>query len=163
MKKSKPWINTITQIVTYLFCCNTDVTCLLSGTAIEAVVLYVSDYITKSSLKTHTIFESIRSVFHKNSEIIRGTLPMKEKAQMMMTKIVNMISAKIEMGAPMISMYLLGNPGHYMDHEFISFFWQPFVTEAEREFRDNLDPMKVTIVKQKGRIIGVSPVFDYIF
>ena len=108
MKKSEPWINTITQVVTYIFRCNTDITCLLSGTAIKAVVMYVSDYITKTSLKTHTIFDSIRSVFHKNSEMIGGTLPMKEKARMIMTKIVNVISAKMEMGAPMISMYLLG-------------------------------------------------------
>ena len=163
MKKTEPWINTITQVVTYLFRCNTDITCLLSGTAIKAVVMYVSDYITKTSLKTHTIFDSIRSVFHKNSEMIGGTLPMKEKARMIMTKIVNMISAKMEMGAPMISMYLLGNPDHYTDHKFVPFFWQSYVTEAEREFRDDLDPMKVTLVKQKGRILGISPVFDYIY
>ena len=163
MKKSELWINTITQIVTYLFRCNTDITCLLSGTAIKAVVMYVSDYITKSSLKTHTIFESIHSVFHKNSEMIGGTLPMKEKARMIMMKIVNMISAKMEMGAPMISMYLLGNPDHYTDHKFIHFFWQSFVTEAERAFRDDLAPMKVTLVRQKNCIVGVSPVFDYVY
>ena len=52
-------------IVTYLYHCNTDITSLSSGTAIKAVVLYVSDYITKSTLKTHTIFESIKSVFTK--------------------------------------------------------------------------------------------------
>jgi hypothetical protein len=163
MKKSEPWINTMTQAVTYIFRCNTDITCLLSGTAIKAVVMYVSDYITKTSLKTHTIFDSIRSVFHKNSEMIGGTLPMKEKARMIMTKIVNMISAKMEMGAPMISMYLLGNPDHYTDHSFVPFFWQSYITEAEREFRNDLDPMKVTLVKQRGRIVGVSPVFDYIY
>jgi len=149
MKKSEPWINTITQVITYLFRCNTDVTCLLSDTAIKAVVMYVSDYITKSSLKTHTIFESIRSVFHKNSEMIGGSLPMKEKARMIMTKVVNMISAKMEMGSPMISMYLLGNPDHYTDHKFIPFYWQSFVAEAEWAFRDDLVPMKVTLVKQK--------------
>jgi len=163
MKKSEPWINTITPVVTYIFRCNTDITCLLSGTAIKAVVMYVSDYITKTSLKTHTIFDSIRSVFHKNSEMIGGTLPMKEKARMIVTKIVNLISSKMEMGAPMISMYLLGNPDHYTDHKFVPFFWQSYVTEAEREFRNDLDPMKVTLVKKKGRIIGISPVFDYIY
>ena len=123
MKKSEAWINIITQVVTYVFQYNTDITCLLSGTAFEAVVMYVSDYITKTSLKTHTIFDSIHSVFSKNSEIIGGTLPMKEKARMVMTSIVNMILAKMEMGAPMISMYLLGNPDHYTDHKFILFFW----------------------------------------
>jgi len=146
-----------------MFQCNTNITCLLSGTAIKAVVMYVSDYITKTSLKTHTIFDSIHSVFSKNSEIIGGTLPMKEKARMVMTSIVNMILAKMEMGAPMISMYLLGNPDHYTDHKFIPFFWQSFVTEAERAFDKAINPLKVTLIKQKRRIVGVSAVFDYIY
>jgi hypothetical protein len=37
--------------VTYLICSNTDVTGLLSGTAIKAIVAYVSDYISKPALK----------------------------------------------------------------------------------------------------------------
>jgi hypothetical protein len=97
--------------------------------------------------------------------MIGGTLPMKEKARMIMTKVVNLISAKMEMGSPMISMYLLGNPDHYTDHKFIPFYWQSFVAEAERAFDSEGDvtPMKVTLIKQKGRIVGVSPVFDYIY
>ncbi|KAF8969123.1 hypothetical protein BDZ97DRAFT_1640276, partial [Flammula alnicola] len=65
MKKIEAWLNTFTPLVTYVLRCNTDVTSLSSGTAIKGVVLYVSDYITKSTLKTHTIFDSIRSVFQK--------------------------------------------------------------------------------------------------
>jgi len=95
--------------------------------------------------------------------MIGGTLPMKEKARMVMTKIVNMISVKMEMGAPMISMYLLGNPDHYTDYKFIPFFWQSFVTEAERAFDKAIDPLKVTLIKQKRRIVGGSAVFDYIY
>ena len=116
MKEIEPWLNTFTPLVTYLFRCNTDVTSLSSGTAIKAVVIYVSDYITKTTLKTNTIFDSIRSVFHKNAEMIGGTLPMQEKARRIMTKIVNLLSAKAEMGS-MIFMYLLGNPDHYSREE----------------------------------------------
>src|SRR5258707_11302195 len=64
--------------------------------------------------------------------MIGGTLPMKEKARMIMTKIVNMISAKMEMRAPMISMYLLGNPDHYTDHKSVSFFCQSYVIQKEK-------------------------------
>ena len=165
MKKLEAWINTITPVITYLFRCNTDITSLSSGTAIKGVVLYISDYITKTSLKTHTIFESIKSVFHKNTEMIGGSLPMKEKARQIMTKVVNLLSAKMEMGAPMICMYLLGNPDHYTDHVFIPFFWQSFVSEARRAFDiENLEPPhKVALVQKKGKIIGISPVFDYIY
>ena len=136
MKKLEPWLNTFSPLVTYILRCNTDVTSLSSGMAIKGFVLYVSDYITKSTLKTHTIFDSIKSVFQKNSEMIGGTLPSKEQAQRFMTKIANLLSAKAEIGAPMICMYLLGNPDHYKSHEFIPFYWLPFVMEARKAFEE---------------------------
>jgi hypothetical protein len=152
MKKIEPWLNTFTPLVTYLFRCNTDVTSLSSGTAIKAVVIYVSDYITKTTLKTHTVFDSIRSVFHKNSEMIGGTLPMQEKARRIMTKIVNLLSAKAEMGSPMICMYLLGNPDHYTSHIYTPFYWQSFVTEARQDFDINENEVqKVTLIKKKRK------------
>ncbi|KAH7918708.1 hypothetical protein BV22DRAFT_1024128, partial [Leucogyrophana mollusca] len=65
MKKGEPLLNSFTYLVTYLFRCNTDVTSLLSGTAIKAVVAYISDYISKPSLKTYVVFDTIKSVFDK--------------------------------------------------------------------------------------------------
>ncbi|KDR79826.1 hypothetical protein GALMADRAFT_62402, partial [Galerina marginata CBS 339.88] len=165
LKKSESWINTFTPIVTYLYRCNTDVTSLNSGTAIKEVVLYVSDYITKSTLKTHTIFDSIKSVFHKSSEMIGGSLPSQEKARRIMTKVVNLLSAKAEMGAPMICMYLLGNPDHYTNYSFVPFYWQSFVAEARKDFEasDIKETQKITLIKRKGKIMGLSPVYDYIY
>ena len=165
MKKIEPWINTFTPLVTYVLRCNTDVTSLSSGTAIKGVVLYVSDYITKSTLKTHTIFDSIRSVFQKNNEMMGGTLPMKEKARRFMTKVANLLSAKVEMGAPMICMYLLGNPDHYTGHSFVPFYWQSYVADVRKAFNDEPEgqPQKVTLIKKKGKIVGLSPVHDYVY
>ncbi|KAF8576525.1 hypothetical protein K439DRAFT_1367048 [Ramaria rubella] len=62
LKKGEAWINTFTPIVTYLLRCNSDVTSLLSGTAIKAVIAYVTDYVSKSPLKTYGIFESIKDI-----------------------------------------------------------------------------------------------------
>ena len=163
MKKIEAWLNTFTPLVTYSLRCNTDVTSLSSGTAIKAVVLYVSDYITKSTLKTHTIFDSIRSIFQKNSEMINGTLPMKEKARRFMSKVANLLSAKAEMGAPMICMYLLGNPDHYTSHSFVPFYWQSYVGEVRQIFEEvSEEQPKMTLIKKKGKIVGLSPVQDYV-
>ena len=164
MKKLEPWINTFTPLVTYLLRCNTDVTCLSSGTAIKGVAMYVSDYITKSSLKTHVIFDTIRTVFQKNSEMIGGNLTTKEKARRFMTKVANLLSARAEMGGPMIAMYLLGNPDHYTGHTFVPFYWQSYVQEARQSFEgiDPKVPQKVTVIMKRGRVLGLSPVHDYV-
>ncbi|KDR65460.1 hypothetical protein GALMADRAFT_43933, partial [Galerina marginata CBS 339.88] len=42
IKKGEAWINTLTPALTYLLRCNTDVTSLLSGTAVKAIVAYIS-------------------------------------------------------------------------------------------------------------------------
>ncbi|KAI0087677.1 hypothetical protein BDY19DRAFT_869786, partial [Irpex rosettiformis] len=62
LKKREQWINNFSVILSYVLRCNTDVTCLLSGTMVRAVIAYVTDYVTKSSLKTHTMFEVIHMV-----------------------------------------------------------------------------------------------------
>ena len=72
IKKGEEWMNTVNPVISYLFHCNTDVTSLLSGTAIKAVVAYISDYITKAPLKTYAVFDTIRGIFDKNSDIIVG-------------------------------------------------------------------------------------------
>jgi hypothetical protein len=166
IKKKEEWINTLTPAVTYLFCCNTDVTCMWSGTALKAVVLYVSDYITKSGLKTHVVFEVIKSIFERNHEILNGDISDKEKARRLINKTVNMLSTKNEMGAPMVCMYLLGNPDHYTSHVFVPFYWKPYVNEVYHAWypeRDDIQPSKMTLVKQQKKIVGLSSVDDYIF
>ena len=65
LKKREPYINTVTPYLTYLLRCNTDVTSLLSGTAIKAVIAYTTEYVTKTSLKTHTVFDIIRCMMDR--------------------------------------------------------------------------------------------------
>ncbi|KAF5365901.1 hypothetical protein D9615_010738 [Tricholomella constricta] len=168
IKKLEGWINTVSAPLTYLFRCNTDVTSLRSGTAIKGVMYYVTKYVTKTSLKTHVIFDVVRSIFHKNTEILGGSAPHQEKARSLMTKIVNLLGVKMEMGSPMICMYLLGNPDHYTSHKFQTFYWQSYVSEVLSAWPDdtgnsNRLPEKVMLIQRNGRVVGLSPVYDYIY
>ncbi|KAI9063187.1 hypothetical protein FKP32DRAFT_1549131, partial [Trametes sanguinea] len=61
-QKRDVWINTYQPVLSAALRCNTDVTCLLSGTQVRAIIAYVTDYVTKSSLTTHTFFTTIRTV-----------------------------------------------------------------------------------------------------
>src|SRR6202453_852061 len=168
IKKGEAWINTFTPIVTYLLRCNSDVTSLLSGTAIKAIVAYVSDYITKPGLKTYSIFDTIRSVFDRNSEMLGGSLKRKEEARKLMTQIVNNLTAKLEIGGPMASLYLLGNPDHYTSHEFVPVYWKNYVREVLKSWTTDdsqieLHPEKIVLQKAKGVFVGVSTVYDYMY
>jgi hypothetical protein len=166
LKKMEPWINTFTPLLSYLMRCNTDVTCIWSGTAMKAVLVYITEYITKTGLKTHVVFETIKGIFDKHRDIMGGTLPDKEKARQLMNKMVNLLSTKLELGAPMVCMYLLDNPDHYTNYTFIPFYWESFVKEVQSAWdidNETDEKHKVTIVKCRGKILGMSPVYDYIY
>ncbi|KAF8240633.1 hypothetical protein L208DRAFT_1231331 [Tricholoma matsutake] len=79
-----------------------------------------------------------------------------------MTKIINSLSAKMEMGSLMACMYLLGNPDHYTNYSFVPFFWKSFHTYQIKD-PDIEQHEKVAIFKRNGHVIGLSPVHDYIF
>ncbi|KAJ7217598.1 hypothetical protein C8J57DRAFT_1095758, partial [Mycena rebaudengoi] len=81
LKKLEPMMNNVTPAVTYVLGCNTDVTCLLSGTSIKAVVAYISDYVTKSSLKTYHVFQSVQNVFDRNTVCLGGSIQSKRNAR----------------------------------------------------------------------------------
>jgi len=91
--------------VTYILQCNSDITSLLSGTVIKATMAYICDYITKLGLKTYSIFEAIRGVFTKNSEMLGGNLEGKEKACKLVIQMVNSLTSKMEIGGPMACLY----------------------------------------------------------
>ena len=100
------------------------------------------------TLKTHVAFDSIRSVFQKNSEMLGGCESQHVKARKLMTKMVNTMSAKLELGSPMICLYLLGNPDHYTSHQFVPFYWLSFVQEVRKAWDEDLTgepPQKIGI------------------
>ena len=166
MKKGEAWMNTFTPLITYLLRCNSDTTSLLSGTAIKAIVAYVTDYVTKPGLTTYSIFETVKQIFGRNSEMLGGDIDRKEAARSLMTKMVNALTAKMELGSPMASLYLLGNPDHYTDHEFKTFFWKSFVREARNVWVVPLEdeqPEKVVLNKNLGKYVGLSNVQDYVY
>ncbi|KAJ3897073.1 hypothetical protein F5879DRAFT_785414, partial [Lentinula edodes] len=163
LKKLEEWLNDISPGLTYLVRGNTDVSSILSGTAIKSAVIYIADYITKTGLKTHVVFDSIKTIFDKSTEIIDGSFSTKEKSRRLISRIVNLLSTKLELGSPIISLYLLNNPDHYTSHHFIPFYWRTYVSTARSVFEENdaTSEPKVIVTKRWGKIIGLSSSLDY--
>ncbi|KAJ7850579.1 hypothetical protein B0H13DRAFT_1905598 [Mycena leptocephala] len=117
MKKAEPQLNTFSRALTYFSRSNTDVTSLLSGTAVKAVVSYVSDYVSKIGLKSYQAFASVFDVFERNRETLDNGSQGEDTAKTLMRQMINSMSTKMEIGSPMASMYILGNPDHYCSHK----------------------------------------------
>ncbi|KAJ7086960.1 hypothetical protein C8R44DRAFT_548657, partial [Mycena epipterygia] len=169
----EPMMNAINPVLTFLSRCNTDVTSMLSGTAIKAVVSYVSDYISKLGLKSYQMFASVYHVFDKDTENVGEDVKEREHARHLMRKMVNSMSAKMEIGSPMASMYVLGHPDHYTSHSYVTFPWRSYVLFVRSFWTKHADRMdidgeneddegdSVPIGKQDGKFVGASGVDDY--
>ncbi|PVF91925.1 hypothetical protein CPB86DRAFT_845756, partial [Serendipita vermifera] len=169
MRKNEPFINTYSPLLTYLIRSNTDVQCLLSGTAVKAILIYVTDYITKSSLKTHTAFQCIKSIYTKHLDELGMD---GDAAHKLILKMVNALISQQEVGGPLIAAYMLGNGDHYTDCSFQSFNWFVFVSQVQSYFTSNhsehpcVDRIyddSVELTNVSGSIIPVSLYVDWIY
>ena len=169
LEKHKRWLNTVTPMLCYLLHCNSDTTSLLSGTAIKAAIAYITDYISKTSLKTHVIFATLKIILSNAVTILENIGSRTAQGCRLLTKLVNALIGKMEIGAPMASMYLLGNPDHYTNQMFITLYWCSFVNEAIRFlYQDEYDASaylkdnSVVLSKNDGGVYGLTAVDDYI-
>jgi hypothetical protein len=89
-----------------------------------------------------------------------------------MTKIVNSLTTKMQIGGPMAAAYLLGQPGHYTSHDFQTFFWKPYVREVQtawgqQPLSTSVESMeveqedKVIVQKRGNRYVAMSKLMDY--
>ncbi|RXW13797.1 hypothetical protein EST38_g12057 [Candolleomyces aberdarensis] len=132
LKKLEPLINTVNPIMAYAFACNTDTTSLGSGTAVNATVGYVADYIVKMGLKSYQIFSSVYDVFERNVNIWNESKSEGDAARRLVLKMANSLTSKVEIGGPMASLYLLGNPDRYASHSFVPLYWRQYVGSVMR-------------------------------
>ncbi|KIY61051.1 hypothetical protein CYLTODRAFT_480803 [Cylindrobasidium torrendii FP15055 ss-10] len=146
--------------------CNTDIASLRSGTAVKAIIIYISEYIVKPSLKTYVIFEAIRSVFSRSHELINGDSTDEDKVRKLITRIVNVITVRMELGSPMICSYLLGLPDHYTNARFVPFYWTSYVAYVRKALDESFigyNEEKLRLRRHNGTVIGISRVDDYIY
>ncbi|KAJ7902343.1 hypothetical protein B0H13DRAFT_1621552, partial [Mycena leptocephala] len=163
-------MNTVNRIVTYFSRSNTDCTSLLSGTAVKAVIAYVSDYVSKIGLKSYQAFASVFDVFERNTDNLADIGVSETATKRILRQMVNSMSTKMEIGSPMASMYLLGNPDHYASHTFVNFPWRTYVTYVKKFWSITQDPSgmdeaipedNIVLRNTEGTIRGSSIIDDY--
>ncbi|KAJ7740538.1 hypothetical protein B0H16DRAFT_1324385, partial [Mycena metata] len=169
IKKKEANINTVSKVITYMSRSNTDVTSLLSGTSVKAVISYVSDYVSKLGLKSYQAFASVYDVFNRSSDIMNNGPTGIDTSRNLMRQMINSMSTKMEIGSPMASMYILGNPDHYKSHMFVNFPWRTYVAFVQNAWKvrdgnaddqEDLDDM-LFVRNDNGTFVASSCVDDY--
>ncbi|KAJ6585943.1 hypothetical protein B0H19DRAFT_927520, partial [Mycena capillaripes] len=144
---------------------------MLSGTAVKAIISYVSDYISKLGLKSYQAFASVFDVFEKNVNVQPSIGIHTEITRKVLVQMINSMSTKMEIGSPMASMYLLGNQDHYTSHAYVNFSWRTYVNFVQNYWIgqvndenikvDEIEEDSIALHNNHGEVVGSSIIDDY--
>jgi len=84
-----------------------------------------------------------------------GSHKRKDKARSLITKIVNALTAKLKIGGPMASLYLLGNPDHYTNQKFVVFYWKSLCRRSPKWWKQDSDVQPDKVILQKTEMVNI--------
>ncbi|KAJ7858194.1 hypothetical protein B0H13DRAFT_1640619, partial [Mycena leptocephala] len=120
------------------------------------------------------MFDTIRSVLDKTNSSFGSVGKARDNTRTLIMQMVNSLTSKLQIGSPMASLYLLGNPDHYTNLTFKVCWWKSYVSDVRRAWEDAAEPAmpvispeaskdtdKVVVSINEGSFVGTSNVDDY--
>ena len=89
-----------------------------SGPSAKAVLYYITDYITKSQLKSHVAFAALELAVKKLGDYTEGEDEVTLRAKWLLQKCAYAMISHQELSAQQVCSYLMGFGDHYTSHEF---------------------------------------------
>ena len=120
LRRWHPRIASDNDLVIFLMKCNMDIKFIGSGEAAKALIYYIMDYITKTSLPTHiglaALLYAIRRTNTKFPDIFGKDFAQNSKSAL--TTTVNSMMGKQEISHQQVMSYLVGGGDHYCGETF---------------------------------------------
>lgn len=130
---SNGMINLYIDFFLRLVRCNHDVKFFGSRAIGKSIMYYVTDYITKKSLKAHVSYASLLSAVQR----IQGAIPnlsgdVSAQAMKLLSVCANAVVSNQELSAPQVASYLMNYGDHYTSHVFANLYWPAFESYIDR-------------------------------
>ncbi|KAI0077935.1 hypothetical protein K474DRAFT_1578449, partial [Panus rudis PR-1116 ss-1] len=106
--------------------CNMDIKFILSGSSAKAVLYYITDYITKSQLKSHITFAALELAVHKLGEYNSDDDDLTHHAKCLLQKCAYLMISHQELSAPQVCSYLMDYEDHFTSHQYANLYWPSF-------------------------------------
>lgn len=104
--------------------CNGDIKFMASGDAAKSVLFYITDYITKTQLKSHISFSALEVALKKLQAVDIDDPDL--RAKRMLQKCVYSIISHQELSGQQVVAYLKGYGDHYSSHKYRNLYWTAF-------------------------------------
>ena len=103
----------------------------------KAILYYITDYITKSQLKTHVTFAALELAVKKLGEYNPDEDVITIHAKHMLQKCAHALISHQELSAQKVASYLMDFEDHFTSHQFRNLYWRSMETFIDREEHEN--------------------------
>lgn len=121
LKRLHETINNFNEYIISACRSNMDIKYIFSGSDAKALVYYITDYVTKSSLSFHDTFSLVLKAvqsFEKQKLNTDGAANAEERSRRLVLRCYNTLASQQELSGVQVASYLMGWPDHYTTHEF---------------------------------------------
>ncbi|KAI0038035.1 hypothetical protein FA95DRAFT_1477203, partial [Auriscalpium vulgare] len=119
-------VNNFNSTILEAIRCNMDIKFIGTGASAKAVLHYITDYITKSQLKTHVAYAALELAVSKLAAYNPITDDIAMRGKKLLQKCAYAMLAKQEMSAQQVCSYLMDLEDHFTSHEYQNLYWTSF-------------------------------------
>ncbi|KAJ7818391.1 hypothetical protein B0H14DRAFT_2169863, partial [Mycena olivaceomarginata] len=113
--------------------CNMDIKFIGSGASAKGILYYITDYITKSQLKTHVAFSMLELAVKKLREVNPFETDITIRAKKMLQKCAYAMISQQELSAQQVVAYLMDFEDHFTSHSYRNLYWTAFEAFINKE------------------------------
>ena len=104
-----------------------------SGAAAKAIIYYITNYITKSQLKTHVAFAALKLSVKKLGEYDPTEDKLTMQAKCMLQKCAYAMISHQELSAQQVTLYLMEYEDYFTSHIYPNLYWTSFKAFINKE------------------------------
>ena len=120
--------------------CNMDIQFIGSGESAKAMIYYITDYITKSQLKSHVAYAALQMAVKKCEDSNDEEEDFTVCSKRLLQKCAYALISHQEMSAQQVASYLMDFEDNFTSHEFGNLYWAAFERYIEACDSEKLFP-----------------------
>ena len=124
--------------------CNMDIQFIGSGESAKAMIYYITDYITKSQLKSHVAYAALQAAVKKCEDMDDSDGDFTVRSKRLLQKCAYALVSHQELSAQQVASYLMDYEDHFTSHKFNCLYWASFERFIERQDTEKLYERTVT-------------------
>ncbi|KAJ4464234.1 hypothetical protein C8J55DRAFT_442669, partial [Lentinula edodes] len=116
-------VNNFNETILRAIRCNMDIKFIGSGASAKAVLYYITNYITKSQLKTHVAYAALERAVRRLDEQCPDDSLLTIRAKKLLQKCAYSMISQQELSAQQVNTHLLDLEDHFTSHKYKNLYW----------------------------------------